>query len=104
MKKILNLSGIKTIGTQFSDEQICQHLGIEVPQFIPSNRQQATKILANFQTKKSYAIQSANKLLKHMKVQLAQKSHTTYEVVSVETKKARLTAQASRMKAALERF
>ena len=35
MKKILNLSGIKTIGTQFSDEQICQHLGIEVPQFIP---------------------------------------------------------------------
>ena len=50
------------------------------------------------------AINSANKVLKLAGVQLAQKSHTEYVVVSVEEKKARLTAQTNRFTAALARF
>lgn len=104
MKKVLQIENIKTIGTVYSDELICRRLGIEIPTLVPSDRVAATKILSNFQTKKAFAINSANKVLRLAGVQLAQKSHTEYLVVSVEAKKARLTAQTNRFAAALARF
>ena len=43
-KKILNLPNIKTVGTTYTDEQICAQLNIEIPTVIPDNRAIAAKI------------------------------------------------------------
>jgi hypothetical protein len=67
-KKILNLPNIKTVGTTYTDEQICAQLNIEIPTVIPDNRAIATKILGNFQLRKAYAVSKANKLLSGIKV------------------------------------
>ena len=103
-KKILNLPNIKTAGTTYTDEQICFYLNIEIPSVIPDNRSLATKILGNFQLKKAYAVNKANKLLRHMNVQLAQKSHTCYEVISLEAKKANLAKRVVTLQKAVSSF
>lgn len=103
-KKILNLPNIQTAGTTYTDEQICSCLNIEIPSVIPDNRALATKILGNFQLRKAYAVNKANKLLRHMNVQLAQKSHTGYEVISLETKKANLAKRVVTLQKAVASF
>lgn len=103
-KKILNLPNIKTAGTTYTDEQICSYLNIEIPSVIPDNRALATKILGNFQLRKAYAVNKANKLLRHMNVQLAQKSHTGYEVISLEAKKANLAKRVVTLQKAVASF
>ena len=104
MKKVLQIENIKTIGTVYSDELICRRLGIEIPTLVPSDRVAATKILSNFQTKKAFAINSANKVLKLAGVQLAQKSHTGYEVISLEAKKTSLAKRVVTLQKAVANF
>ena len=101
MEKVLQIENIKTIGTVYSDELICRRLGIEIPTLVPSDRVAATKILSNFQTKKAFAINSANKVLKLAGVKIGEKGHTENVVVSEEAKRARLAAQDNGRTAAL---
>lgn len=103
-KKILNLPNIKTVGTTYTDEQICAQLNIEIPVLVPDNRALATKMLTNFQLRKAYAVNKANKLLRHMNVQLAQKSHTGYEVISLEAKRANLAKRVVTLQKAVASF
>lgn len=87
-----------------TDQQVCEFLKIQIPEIYTTDRIAVTKAVANFQAKKAFAVSAFNKSIRTTGVQLQQVSHTTYKVVTVKDKKARLSAQVNRMKAALKTY
>lgn len=92
------------LGQILSDEQICSELGLTIPNIDGLNRKQATQVIANFQIKKAYAVASLNTALRSSGIQLAQKSHTNFKVVSVAQKAATIGKIARTMCNAAQRF
>lgn len=95
-----NLAMFKT-SNEITDEQLCAAFDIEIPE-IPSDRLAATKVINNFQMKKSFLVSAINKsLAKYYNTQLAQSHHTSYKVIPVSAKVTKLRSQISRLQASI---